>query len=64
MLPEGLTYINSWVDTRLETCFQLMESADEGLFDQWFQHWNDLVTFRVYPVCSGAEASRAAGEQH
>src|SRR6478735_6135507 len=34
MLPPGLEYIDSWVDERLDRCFQLMETEDPGLFDQ------------------------------
>ena len=33
MLPEGLSYVDSWVDERLHRCFQLMEADDAGLFD-------------------------------
>ena len=25
MLPEGLTYINSWIEPNFDRCFQLME---------------------------------------
>ena len=27
MVPEGLTYVSSWVDDRLERCYQLMETT-------------------------------------
>ena len=34
MLPPGLSYIESWVDSRaLDRCFQLMETEDSSLFD-------------------------------
>jgi len=26
MAPEGLTYVSSWVDENLATCYQLMET--------------------------------------
>jgi len=63
MLPEGLAYVNSWVvdDGGLNRCFQLMETSDPALFDVWFQRWNDLVSFEVYPVITSAEAAARTG---
>lgn len=62
MLPEGLVYIDSWVEaTRLDRCFQLMDTDDVSLFEKWTANWNDLVEFEVIPVLTSAEAaSRAA----
>ena len=57
MLPPGLTYVDSWVDERLDRCFQLMETDDATLFDRWTAAWTDLVEFEVVPVLSSAEAS-------
>lgn len=57
MLPDGLIYIESWVDERLDRCFQLMETADPALFEAWIAQWDDLVEFEVVPVLSSAEAS-------
>lgn len=51
MLPDGLRYVNSWVVAgTLDTCFQLMETDDPGLFDVWTDNWLDLVAFEIYPV--------------
>jgi Protein of unknown function (DUF3303) len=57
MAPEGLSYISSWVDEKLEVCFQLMESADRRLLDQWMANWSDLTDFEVFPVISSKEAA-------
>ncbi len=56
MAPEGLQYVSSWVDTKLERCFQLMETSDAKSLDEWMANWNDLVDFEVYPVISSMEA--------
>ena len=56
LAPEGLQYISSWVDEKLETCFQVMETDDRGLLDQWLANWSDIVTFEVYPVITSKEA--------
>ena len=50
MLPEGLMYLNSWVNREQRICFQLMETADESLFQEWFKKWEDLVGFELFPV--------------
>jgi Protein of unknown function (DUF3303) len=60
MLPPGLEYVDSWVDERLDRCFQLMETDDVRLFDEWTARWADLAEFEVVPVVSSAEASARA----
>ncbi|HKV62465.1 MAG TPA: DUF3303 family protein, partial [Candidatus Acidoferrum sp.] len=50
MAPEGLTYIESWVETNFDRCFQLMECAEPRLLDGWANHWRDLVEFEFVPV--------------
>jgi len=57
LAPKGLQYISSWVDEKLERCFQIMETADRKLLDQWITNWSDIVEFEVFPVVSSKEAS-------
>jgi Protein of unknown function (DUF3303) len=57
LLPEGLVYIDSWVDEKLDRCFQLMGTDNPRLFDEWTAHWSDLAQFEVVPVITSAEAS-------
>jgi hypothetical protein len=57
LLPEGLRYVSSWVDDKLERCFQLMETADRNLLDEWIARWSDIVEFEVYPVLSSKKAA-------
>ena len=62
MAPEGLTYISSWVADNLATCYQLMETVDRTLLDQWMRNWSDLVEFEVHAVITSQEAAqRVAG---
>jgi hypothetical protein len=56
LAPEGLTYVSSWVDTALTRCYQIMETEDRALLDQWIARWSDLVDFEVHPVMTSAEA--------
>ena len=57
LAPEGVKYVSSWVDEKLERCFQLMETDNRLLLDEWMEHWSDLVEFQVYAVVSSAEAA-------
>ena len=57
MAPEGLVYVSSWVDDKLERCYQLMETHEPGLLDEWMEKWNDLVDFEVHPVVTSKEAA-------
>jgi hypothetical protein len=60
LLPDGLAYVDSWVDERLDRCFQLMETDDPDLFEAWTARWTDLAEFEVVPVIESAEASQRA----
>ncbi|HLO00462.1 MAG TPA: DUF3303 family protein [Pyrinomonadaceae bacterium] len=57
LAPAGVQYVSSWVDEKLERCFQLMEAESRQLIDEWIVNWNDLVEFEVYPVISSNEAA-------
>ena len=57
MLPDGLHYIDSWVEENMNRCFQVMETDDPKLFDHWISCWNDLVDFEIVPVTKSAAAS-------
>jgi hypothetical protein len=57
LAPEGLRYVSSWVDEKLERCFQLMETENRKNLDEWVGNWTDLVEFEVYPVISSKEAA-------
>lgn len=57
LAPEGLHYVSSWIDDKFERCFQLMETDDRALLDQWMAQWSDIVSFEVYPVITSKEAA-------
>ena len=56
MAPDGLAYVESWVETNFDRCFQLMECGDVRLLEQWAEHWRDLVDFEFVPVHRSKEA--------
>lgn len=55
MMPDGLKYISSWIDTGLTVCYQLMETDDTALFSRWIKNWDDLMEFKIVPVRTSAE---------
>ena len=57
MTPDGLSYISSWVTPDMTRCYQVMETPDRALLEQWMANWNDLVEFEVHAVISSKEAS-------
>ncbi len=57
LAPEGLRYISSWVTEQMDRCYQLMETEDRTLLDQWMANWNDLLEFEVHPVISSQEVA-------
>lgn len=57
MAPEGLKYIDSWVETNFDRCFQLMECENAELLQEWIAHWKDLVDFEIIEVMTSQQAS-------
>ncbi len=47
MLPEGLVYLESWLEKDGNRCFQLMETDSPALFAEWIREWRDLVSFEM-----------------
>ena len=56
MMPDGLRYHSSWIDEKFERCYQLMETHDRNLLDEWMAAWHDLMVFEVYPVITSQQA--------
>jgi hypothetical protein len=63
MMPDGLTFLNSWVAADLSRCFQLMECGDVSLFHRWVAEWSDVMQFEVVPVVTGKETAAALASQ-
>ena len=59
-MPAGLTYVGSWITDDMARCYQVMETNDTGLLDEWISHWADLMDFEVIPVISSEQAKEKA----
>jgi hypothetical protein len=51
-MPEGLKYVDSWIEANFDRCFQLMECDDVALLQRWILQWRDLMEFEIVPVAS------------
>jgi hypothetical protein len=49
-MPNGLRYLDSWIEANFDRCFQLMECDDVSSLQQWIIEWRDLVDFEFVPV--------------
>ena len=58
-MPEGLTFVSSWVQADTARCFQLMQCDDVTLFQRWIAQWSDLIEFEIVPVVAGADTAAA-----
>lgn len=54
-LPQGLTYIDSWVEPNFDRCFQLMACDDLRPLQEWILSWRGAGSFEIVPVLTSAE---------
>lgn len=59
MMPEGLTFVSSFVAADFSRCFQLMECSDVALLQRWVAQWSDIMAFDIVPVVTGKETAAA-----
>jgi hypothetical protein len=55
LVPDGLKYVHSWIEVGMDRCFQVMETDDPILLQEWIKNWGDLVDFEVVPVVTSGE---------
>jgi hypothetical protein len=58
-MPDGLSFVGSWVQADMGRCFQLMECDDVTLLQRWIVQWSDLMQFEIVPVVAGKETAAA-----
>jgi uncharacterized protein DUF3303 len=55
-VPEGLEYVESWIEPNFARCFQLMRCEDARLFQEWVLRLRGLgVTLEIVPVVPSKE---------
>lgn len=59
MMPEGLTYIDSWISADFARCFQVMQCDDVTKLQEWVLAWSDLARFEIVPLASSKDTAAA-----
>jgi hypothetical protein len=60
-LPDGLEYVDSWIEPNFARCFQLMRCDDLRLFQEWVLQWRGFgATFEIVPVVPSKETREVA----
>jgi hypothetical protein len=55
-LPDGLEYVDSWIEPNFARCFQLMRCDDAKLFQQWALQWRGTgLRLEIIPVVPSRE---------
>jgi Protein of unknown function (DUF3303) len=62
-MPDGLKYIDSWIEPNFNRCFQLMETDDLTLFQKWIAAWSDLMEFEIVPVVPSKDTRAALADR-
>ena len=57
MMPDGVSYVNSWVAEDGNTCYQINEAESVELLHEWAANLNDVTDFEFIPVISSQEMS-------
>lgn len=60
-MPEGLVYVNSWIEANLGRCFQVMECDDARLLQEWVLSWNGLIEAEIVPVVQSSDTQAVVG---
>jgi hypothetical protein len=60
-MPDGLRYVDSWIEVNFHRCFQLIEGDDPRLLMQWVLQWRDLIEFEIVPVSPSKEVRELFG---
>ena len=63
MMPDGISFVASWVTADLARCFQVMEADDVTLLQRWVAEWCDLTEFEIVPVTPGRDTAKALSGQ-
>jgi len=58
-MPDGLSFVGSWVSADVARCFQLMECDDVTLLQRWAAVWSHLIEFEIVPVAPGKDTAAA-----
>jgi hypothetical protein len=59
MIPDGLTYVDSWISADFARCFQVMQCDDVTMLQEWVLAWGDLARFEIVPLAASKDTAAA-----
>jgi hypothetical protein len=59
MIPDGLTYVDSWIQADFARCFQVMQCDDVTKLQEWVLEWGDLARFEIVPLAASKDTATA-----
>ncbi|MBV9014843.1 MAG: DUF3303 family protein [Alphaproteobacteria bacterium] len=62
LMPDGISFVDSWVTADLSRCFQIMKCDDITLLQRWAAEWSDLIDFEIAPVVPGQDTGAALAQ--
>ena len=62
-MPDGLRYVDSWIEVNFDRCFQIMECDDPLLLQRWILQWRDLMEFEVVAVSPSKQVRELFGTE-
>ena len=48
MLPEGVTYVASWMEINGTSCYQIMDAVDYPALERWLSRWSTLLPYFAF----------------
>ena len=54
MMPDGVSYVESWIDPVGMRCFQLVDAPNRDVLGAWIARWNDIVDFEAVEIVDPA----------
>jgi uncharacterized protein DUF3303 len=57
MMPDGLSYVDSWVKASFQRCFLVAQCDDPRLLQQWVLRWHDLIDFEIVAVVGSKDTA-------
>lgn len=55
MIPENVSYVDSWMAASGQSCYQIMEAPNAEALAPWIECWSDIVDFEIVPVKTSLE---------
>ena len=60
ILTPGVSFISSWINEDVTTCYQVMEAESISQIREWAGQWQEYAEFEIIPVIDSPSAKARA----